>query len=123
MNTYMIYRYEPDSKEHIEDLRVVKDGFNLWAFVFTIIWLLAYRLWRPALAFVLFIFAIEFLVNSEVIGDSLGFVIKVIASWFVGVMFHQFLQSRYESEGYKLCGIVYAKSSEGAKMLYLRGYV
>ncbi len=96
---YSVY-VKKDSKNPLDTAVFVKQGFSLWAFLFTSVWALFNRLW---FAFVLLlIFSAMFAINEGIEFTMASFMLNI---WF-GFEANNFKARRLERTGYIIYDVV-----------------
>ncbi|MEN0088171.1 MAG: DUF2628 domain-containing protein [Pseudomonadota bacterium] len=98
------------------DQRILREGSNKYAFVFTSFWLIAKGLWLEALAVFAFIcfVALPLLPASPPAGLALS-VLPAIYLWLEG---QSMVAARLQRRGWVVKALVEAASEEGALMLH-----
>ncbi|MEM1364786.1 MAG: DUF2628 domain-containing protein [Pseudomonadota bacterium] len=114
MARFAIYKKSGPGGFH--DQRVVREGGNKYAFLFTGFWLMAKGLWLEALATLVFICFVAFplLPTAPLAGFLLSFV-PGIYLWLEG---NNLVAARLLRRGWTLAALVEASNEDGAEMRY-----
>lgn len=101
--------------EAMERAVFLKDGFNLYAFLFTGIWLLAKRLW---LAFLIFaVLWLCLILGGRLVGiNPLAIVLaQALIGVFLGLEGGRLLERKLTRQGWSLAGVVEGRKLEEAE--------
>jgi hypothetical protein len=106
LKTYHVYA-KRGSTEPLEDVILVQQGFNLFAFLFTGLWALFNRLWFLLLIIIAFNVALNFVgVASGAISEVKASLISLIFKLWVGFEGDSFKNNKIENGNYVLFDIV-----------------
>jgi uncharacterized membrane protein YtjA (UPF0391 family) len=95
--------------DQLGEARFIKDGFSLFPFIFTGLWLLAQRLWLAFLVFAVIWAALGF--GGRALGvnpAALGVAQLLIGAW-LGLEGHALLEHKLAREGWRFAGVVEGK--------------
>ena len=97
----------PDAADRLE---LVREGFAFWAFALGAIWLVANRLWVPAIAYILLAALVAR--AAEMLGVSPASIIVIQVGMQCWLGFHAYDVKRWvlARRGYTMRGVVCAKS-------------
>lgn len=92
---------KPDKENTIEQLRFVSEGFNFYAFIFTLFWALYQRMWRFA-GIILLLNAILFLATwqIEAIGPVTVRICQIGLQLWVGLVANDFMRAHLKRQGF-----------------------
>lgn len=114
MKTYNIFVKQNRDNNSVEDVLLIKEGFNPFAFLFTIFWFLFNKLWLFAgISFVvvnIFTFIFSSIVSSFFI---------LLFSLLIGFEANNLLLYRFQREGYYFVGYTTGKSRSEAELRFL----
>ena len=114
MKTYNIFIKQNKDNNAVEDVLLIKEGFNIFAFVFTVFWFLFNKLWLFAgISFILiniFNFVFSFMVGS---------IFVFLFSLLIGFEANNLLLYRFQREGYYFVGYTIGKSKKEAELRFL----
>ncbi len=113
MKTYKIFlKRNADGK--IEDLRIVKNGFDVFALMFQDLYLFYHKMWGKALLFFLFFVLLGFVLNI-----SLKLVGYLIVCSYIAVCFSDWKSKQLSDDGYEFLGISNGNNKKEAKEKFL----
>lgn len=116
-NIYTVH-VNPEVTEPSERVVLVREGFNIWAFVFTILWTLTNRLWLlSALYLTLIVLLVK---GGEVIelDDITRGVVQLGMQIWLGFAAHDAKRAALARRGYEEAGVVCAPSEPLAEQRY-----
>ncbi len=100
----------PDRDEPSERMILVREGFSFWAFLLGLLWLLANRLWIPAILYVLFIVALMEGGARLGMGETMLSVWQVGSQVLLGLLAHDLQRWQLARRGYALRDVVVGES-------------
>ena len=84
-----------------QDLPVfLREGFNWWAFLFTLFWALYERLWLAFALIAAFNIAVGAMKNAQIITPGSAFVLLLGAQVFIGFQSNDWIRARLKRQGY-----------------------
>lgn len=114
MKTYNIFIKQNKDNNAVEDVLLIKEGFNIFAFVFTVFWFLFNKLWLFAgISFILiniFNFVFSFMVGS---------IFVLLFSLLIGFEANNLLLYRFQREGYYFVGYTTGRNKKEAEIRFL----
>ena len=114
MKTYNIFIKQNKDNNAVEDVLLIKEGFNIFAFVFTVFWFLFNKLWLFAgISFILiniFNFVFSFMVGS---------IYVLLFSLLIGFEANNLLLYRFQREGYYFVGYTTGRNKKEAEIRFL----
>ena len=96
----------------------VKEGFNFYAFVFTVFWALYKRLWLPFIMILAFNVVLAFLVKSHVLLKLSSAVIQLGFNLIVGFTANDWVRARLLKRGYIVADVSAADNLLRAEQRY-----
>ena len=96
----------------------IREGFNIWAFVFTLFWTLYHRLWRWSLLIVAVNVVLALATKSHYIGNDTGSIIQIAFNLLVGFHANDWLREGLSRRGYVMADVTAAESSLRAEQRY-----
>jgi len=114
---YTVYE-KADAPEPSDRIVLVREGFSLWAFIFTVFWLAYHRCWRAALLVALVLIALER--GNELLGLSevTTIVLRVGFSLWLGCAANDIRRDTLARRGFTEIDIVAAESELLAERRY-----
>ena len=97
----------------------IREGFNLYAFLFTGLWALYQRLWLALVGIVIFHVALGYLLESHVLLKPSGVAIQLGFSIIVGFQANDWMRRRLAKKGYVLADVSASDSLLRAEQRYL----
>jgi hypothetical protein len=101
----------------------VREGFNPFAFFFTVLWMLSKRLWLPALGIVAAFSFIIFLGVQQVITSTSVGVLQLAMQVVIGFHANDWLRHALEKRGYITTDITTGDSMLRAERRYFERYL
>lgn len=117
MKTYKIF-LKKSSDGVIEDLELIKTGFNVWAFIFQLLYLFYKRLWLQALAVAL-IFVLMSYLQFTFVNPYIVLSIQIGISLYVGFEASDWNGKKLAKDGYEFLGHTSGNDKKEAKLKYL----
>ena len=94
-----------DERGEVTDVAFVKEGFNIWAFLLSIVWALYHRCWLlAALCFAIWVVT-ELLAQSNWVSYGGVGIIQAGAFVIVGMLANDELRESLENRGYEHIGV------------------
>ena len=103
LNRLRIYtvHLKPDEKDEIDRLRFVSEGFNFYAFIFTIFWALYNRMWRFAGILLLLNASLALLLwEFGELGPPTQNICQIGLQLWVGFVGNDFLREKLKRDGF-----------------------
>lgn len=114
MNTYSIFVKQNRKSKSLDDVVLVKEGFNIFAMIFNIFWFLANKLYLFAfISFVLINFSMMFF------SYSVATVFIFLFSLLIGFEANDLLLYKFQREKYFFVGYSTGNSKEEAELRFL----
>jgi len=103
----------------IEDLKIIKDGFNFWSCLFNFFYLLYKKLWK--FSFVLFVAfgLLNYLSYAGFIKIYIVFAIELSLSIYVGFECNEWISKKMIKNGYEYLGYSSGNDVREAKLKFL----
>lgn len=101
--------------EPSERVMLVREGFSLWAFAFTVFWLVMHRLWLEALGFMLLLGMAAYVVQSYGFGEEGQGLVQLFLTVMLGFAAHDLERAALARRGYRMTGVVAAESELAAE--------
>lgn len=114
MKTYNIFIKQNKENNSIEDVLLIKDGFNIFACIFNIFWFLFNKLW-------LFAFITFIMLNFSVLifSTTISNIFILLFLLLIGFESNNLLLYRFQREGYYFVGYSIANSKKEAELKFL----
>lgn len=100
----------PDRTEPSERVELVREGFSLWAFVFTAFWLLYQRLWIPFLIYCALLFYILEIGKRTGLNELTITILELGLHLLLAVSAHDLQRWGLARRGYRMKGVVVGES-------------
>lgn len=113
--------YTKDSNSPPDSLRVVPEGFNIGACIWSLLWLLYNQLWDCFIIFSLILLCLSNLSGYGILSSSLLTIAMIIIPIVLGMVGNDIIRKDLEKRGYKLIEIIAASSSDEAELKFLTG--
>jgi hypothetical protein len=101
----------------------VRDGFYVWAFLLSLLWMLWHRLWLVLLIYVVVIIGIETALRSLGVSSSAIAIFGVLISFLVGIEAATLRRFTLARRGWKNVGVVSGDDLEDAERRFFDGWV
>jgi len=124
-NRMRIYTVHIKSGETLADRKpvFVKEGFNITAFFFTLLWMLYHRLWRYAFLVFAFNLLIVLLTKGHVLNANNATFIQLGFNILVGFHANDWLRDGLTRRGYIMADVTAADSLLRAEQRYFERYL
>lgn len=109
---------KPGSRVQEDMPLFIRDGFNIFAFVFTLFWALYHRLWKVAALVFAFNVGVGFMQEAGFISEASGVVLLLAAQIFMGLEGNDWRRAALQKRGYITEGIVTGDSLLRAEQRY-----
>jgi len=96
----------------------VREGFNIWAFLFTVLWALYHRLWLPALLMAAFNTLLLCMLKEQVLNQASIGAIHLGFHAVIGFWGNDWLRARLTRRGYILADITASDNLLRAEQRY-----
>lgn len=114
MKTYNIFIKQNKDNEAVEDILLIKEGFNMFAFVFNIFWFLSNKLWLfAAIAFA--IINLVTIIFSPIVSSAFMFLFSLL----IGFEANNLLLYRFQREKYYFVGYTTGNNRKEAELRFL----
>jgi hypothetical protein len=111
---YDVFIKQNAQNSKIEDVLLVKAGFNWQAFLFSIFWFLFNRLWLFSFLFLMYCFMVNIFLSSFA-----SKVFIVLTNVVLGFEAENILVYRFRKENYYFVGIAMGRDEDEAKVKFL----
>ncbi|MCC5977405.1 MAG: DUF2628 domain-containing protein [Salinarimonas sp.] len=105
----------PGDAEAFEKAVLVRDGFHVWAFLFTVLWFLYHRLWLAALGVFVALAVFGLTVDRLALAPLAGLGAHLLASALIGLEASSLKRWTYGRNGYALVDVVSGADEEEAE--------
>lgn len=96
----------------------VKEGFNIWAFLFTGLWTLYQRLWIPTAIIVMINIALATLMKEHILSEFGAVAVQIGFNFLIGFHANDWLRTRLQKTGYILADVAAADTLLRAEQRY-----
>jgi Protein of unknown function (DUF2628) len=111
--------YTKNSSSPLDSLKVVSEGFNIGAFIWSLLWLLYNQLWDYFIVCSLILLCLINLSEYERLSSSLLTIAMIIIPIVLGILGNDIIRKDLEKSGYKLIEIIAASSLDEAELKFL----
>ncbi len=111
--------YTKNSSNPLDSLKVVSEGFNIGAFIWSLLWLLYNQLWDYFIVCSLILLCLINLSEYERLSSSLLTIAMIIIPIVLGILGNDIIRKDLEKSGYKLIEIIAASSLDEAELKFL----
>lgn len=101
----------------------VREGFNVFAFLFTLLWAFYHRLWLPVLLILAVNATLMMLAKNHVMSFDSASIMQMGFNVFVGFQANDWLRSGLARRGYIVADIAAADSKLRAEQRYFERYL
>ena len=112
--------YTKNSNSPLDSLKVVPEGFNIGAFIWSLLWLLYKQLWDY---FIICSLILLCLINlseyATALSSTLLMIAMIVIPILLGILGNDIIRKDLEKRGYKLIEIIAASSSDEAELKFL----
>lgn len=102
----------------IEDVILLKEGFSFFAFLFSGLWFLYYRMWKELLA--LIIINVAFAIFGKFSSDFNKFLLEIAFLFMVALNATYWLCDHLKKKGYEFVGVVFGENCTNAKIRFVK---
>lgn len=114
MKSYLTFlKYTDDSR--IEDLILVKSGFNLTACIFNIFWFLFNKMFLEG-----FLFVVYFTILQQILVPDILLLIMIFSCILIGYEAEPLLVRKFKKNHYIFIGVAMGNDEEDAKLKFLQ---
>jgi hypothetical protein len=96
----------------------IKEGFNFWALMFTILWTLYNKLWLPSLFIFLFNMVLVGMMHSKMLSLPSAVVVDIGFHLIIGFLANDWLRAKLARRGYVMSDISAADTLLRAEQRY-----
>ena len=114
MKSYSIFIKKNDKSESIDDVILLKEGFNFYAFFFFFFWFLYNKLWICSLIYIILMSLLTYFFSYFVILS-----INLLILIFVGLEANNFLIKKFQKNNYYFVGYSTGNDEKEAKLRFL----
>lgn len=106
---YNIYE-KPEATDPADRMVYVREGFNLWAFIFDAVWLIYRRQWWVLLAYMVLAIAMAMLLHFTHASEGMTLVVQLAIKTFLGFHANDLQGWTLKRRGYRMAGVLVAES-------------
>lgn len=117
MKTYRIFLKKTD-KGVIDDLEVIRDGFNFWAFLFHFFYLLYKKLWKQSIIIFIILLFLNF-IQFKFLSWYIIFPIQVCLCIYIGFEYADWFAKKLIFSKYQFLGYSSGNNEREAKLKFL----
>ena len=107
--------YGGDVRTAPDQLVFVRDGFYVWAFVGTFLWLLWHRLWLALIGYIALIIVTEIAMSAAGVGSGSRFLVMAVIALLLGLEAGSLRRWKLPCRKWRQLDIVVADSEEAAE--------
>lgn len=122
MKIYTVY-IRPGEAQAYEKPVFVKEGFNLWAFLLTFVWLLYKRLWLPAIGVFIINIVLLGMAKDHAVGPAGALIFDLGWHVLVGYFANDWLRAKLARRGYIMADVAASDSLLRAEQRYFERYL
>ena len=120
MHLYTIHEHaDTPAGAYDPDVKMVREGFSVLAFVFSFLWFLVNRMWREAMLLAVVVSILVFVVAGAELTDVMSNVLRVLLSIIVGVFAHDLQRAHLRRKGYAEIGVASGGNKDEAVLEYM----
>jgi len=112
-----------DSAPDPERFVFVRDGFSIWAFLFSVLWMLWYRLWLALLAYLVVVAGMEAALRYAGVSSVLIGILGVLASLLIGIEAGTLRRFKLSRIGFRNIGVVCGSNLDDAERRFFDAWV
>lgn len=117
MKVYTVH-IQPGASDALEKPEFVREGFNIFAFLFTFLWAFYHRLWGAGLFLIAFHMAFYSMLDAGLIARGSVEMAQLAFQIIVGLQGHDWIRLQLEKKGYVLSDVVTGGSLIEAERRY-----
>ena len=102
----------------IDDLELLKEGFNVWAFVFQLFYLIYKRLWKQ-LIIMFILFSVLNILQLNFVSSYIIIPIQICICVYIGFEFTDWYSQKLVKIGYQFLGYSSGNDEKEAKLKFL----
>ncbi len=114
MKSYSIFIKKNKENESVDDVILVKEGFNFYALIFNILWFLFKKMWICSIVFIIIIPSILYIFSHFV-----AFPIILLILVFIGLEANDLLIKKFQKSDYYFVGYSTGNDEKEAKLRFL----
>ncbi len=114
MKSYSIFIKKNKENESVDDVILVKEGFNFYALIFNILWFLFKKMWICSIVFIIIIPSILYIFSHFV-----AFSIILLILVFIGLEANDLLIKKFQKSDYYFVGYSTGNDEKEAKLRFL----
>lgn len=114
MKSYSIFIKKNKENESVDDVILVKEGFNFYALIFNILWFLFKKMWICSIVFIIIIPSILYIFSHFV-----AFPIVLLILVFIGLEANDLLIKKFQKSDYYFVGYSTGNDEKEAKLRFL----
>jgi hypothetical protein len=115
-------RRDDDTLAHATRFRFVRDGFHVWAFLLSPLWMLRHRLWLEFVAYALIVGGVTFALRRFGLEQGAGVGVAFLLAVLVGVEASSLLRWKLARRGFDNLGVVVGEDLEDAERRFFDGW-
>jgi hypothetical protein len=126
MSVYTVHQPPPRAADAMPDperFEFVRDGFSVWAFLFSVLWMLRYRMWLILFVYVVVVAGVETLLRYVGISRPLLAVVGLLISLLVGIEASTLRRFKLARRGWKNIGVVSGDDLEDAERRFFDAWL
>jgi len=126
MTVYTVHEPPLRARESVPDpdrFIFVRDGFSVWAFVFSALWMLWHRMWRVLLIYIVVVAGIEAGLRALGVSAFVQGIVGVLIAVVVGIEAGTLRRFELTQRGYKHIGVVSGEDLEDAERRFFDAWV
>lgn len=114
MKSYSIFIKTNKDNGSIDDVILIKEGFNFYAFIFGIFWFLVKKMWICSIIFLTIVFLISYFFCYFI-----AFAIVLLLLIFIGFEANDLLIKKFQKNNYYFAGYTTGNDEKEAKLRFL----
>ena len=120
MHIYTIHEHgDTPTGQRDPHAKFVREGFSLYALIFSILWFMYHRMWRETVLITVVIALIYMVALGGDLGPIVGNALRVVFGLGVAVFAHDMQRAALARKGYREVGIAAGGNQEEAALDYL----
>jgi hypothetical protein len=109
---------KPEASDAADRMVLVREGFSWAALIFTVLWLLAQRLWMAAVVYVGLVAAVMFAAEALKLPAPSIAMLQILLQLMLGFVAHDLQRAKLKYRGYRMSGVIVAESEIFAQRRY-----
>lgn len=115
--------YTQNTNKPLDSLKIVSEGFNISAFIWSLIWLIYNQLWNYFIVCSLILLCLLNLPEYWMLSSALLTIAIIMVPTVLGILGNDIIRKDLEKKGYQLIEVIAASSSDEAELKFLNNFL